>query len=164
MCDRYYLWGAGSVGKRALAYLAQLDILDGIIDSDSSKQGNILYGLVITDYESIKPFAAGRGIIIAHLSFKETEEILKKDNVRHYRLSEFITKWYWMHRRRHAIGFLELPITTRCTLNCMNCMQYVPYRSKHDVPLENMKQDLEALFRRIDFVGEISIMGGEPFL
>jgi len=72
--------------------------------------------------------------------------------------------WYWKEKRQHAIGFLDLTISARCTLNCRDCMQFIPYQPKQDVPLESLKQELESLFYHILFVGEISVIGGEPFL
>jgi organic radical activating enzyme len=164
MSNRYYLWGAGSIGKRALEYLAPLGILEGIIDNDPNKHGQVICGLEVTSYDSVKPSLNKSGVIIAHFVPKETEEILNRDKILNWRLSEFITEWYWTERQQYAIGFLDFPITTRCTLNCRDCMQYIPYRPKHDIPIETLKQELDALFRNVSFVGEISIIGGEPFL
>jgi hypothetical protein len=40
MMDKsYFLWGAGNVGKRALAYLATHGIFKGIIDGNLNKHG-----------------------------------------------------------------------------------------------------------------------------
>ncbi|MDL2217840.1 radical SAM protein [Christensenellaceae bacterium OttesenSCG-928-M15] len=52
----------------------------------------------------------------------------------------------------------------RCTLNCRDCMQRVPLRKSKDVPLQVLFDDLEALFQNISFVGEMSIIGGEPLI
>jgi len=164
MSDRYYIWGAGNMGRRALKYLYPLGILKGIIDTDSVKHGRILSGLKIYGYDSSALSSENAGVIIAHSESNSTEEILRRDNIPFWRLSEFITEYYWTVRQEHAIGFLDLPITSRCSLNCKDCMQYIPYRSKQDVPIKTLYKDLEMLFRHISFVGEISIMGGEPFL
>jgi hypothetical protein len=43
-------------------------------------------------------------------------------------------------------------------------MQFIPYRANQDLSLETLKIEMDALFRHISFIGEISIMGGEPFL
>ena len=164
MIESYYLWGAGSVGKRALEYLLPLGILKGIIDNDHSKQGQVLSGLTISRYDSIKTHLKETGVIIAHFSPRETEQILRRDQITHWRLAEFITTWFWAKKQQHAIGFLDLPITTFCTLSCIDCMQYVTSRPKHDVPFKSLTRELDALFRCVSFVGEMSIIGGEPFL
>lgn len=160
----FYLWGAGNVGKRALAYLAPLNIINGIIDADRSKHGQTLYSIPIGSYDDAKPHLKDCGVIIAHFSPKETEEVLDKDGVVHWRLSDFLTIWYRAERAQNAIGFLDFPVTTRCTLSCAKCMQYIPCRIKEDIAVETLKRDLDALFNTIDFVGEISVIGGEPFL
>ena len=164
MHKRYYLWGLGGVGKRAVGYLAPLGILDGIIDSDITKAGQTINGLTIYDYDTAKPFLKDAGVIIAHFRFEETEAVLERDGIEFYRLGDFITAWYWNSRRENAIGFLDFIITTRCTLNCKDCMQYIPYRPHEDIPLTRLKNDLQKLFSRVSFVGEISIIGGEPFM
>lgn len=160
----YYIWGAGNIGNRAMEHLVPLGILGGIIDNDINKHDQIIKGLKVSDYDSVKPYLKESGVVIAHFSPKETELILDNDNIKHWRLSEFITKWYWKDKQQFAIGFLDFPITTRCTLNCKNCMQYIPYREKYDLPIDRLKNDLMLLFDKISFIGEVSIIGGEPFL
>jgi len=164
MTDYCYLWGAGNVGKRALEYLVPLGILKGIIDNDPKKHGQIMHGLMVTDYDTVKPRLKESGVIIAHFDPIETERMLSKDSISHWRVSDFISRWYWHNKQKSAIGFLDFPITTRCTLKCKDCMQYIPFRENLDVPLETLKQELLDLFCQISFVGEISIIGGEPFL
>ena len=164
MNRNFYLWGVGGIGKRAIEYLAPLGILEGLIDSDKSKHGQLICGIEVKGYESVRPFLVEASVIIAHFASNETETILNKDNIKYWRLSEFITMWYWEEKKQNAIGFLDFPITTRCSLNCRDCMQFIPYQAKHDVSLVTLEKELELLFKKVSFVGEISIIGGEPFL
>jgi hypothetical protein len=164
MNDRYYLWGAGSVGKRALGYLAPLGILDGIIDSDRSKWGQTVDGLEIVDYDALKLSMENTGVIIAFFGSEKVEDNLERDGIKYWKLSNFLTEWFWVNRQQNAVGFLDFPITTHCSLECKDCMQYIPLRSKFDVSLDALKQDLETLFSCVSFIGEISIIGGEPLL
>ena len=58
-------------------------------------------------------------------------------------------------------------ISTRCSLNCKYCGQRLSeYRGedKKDFPLENIKRDISNFLEAADFVGMISIIGGEPFV
>ncbi len=80
------------------------------------------------------------------------------------RLDEFINYWFWKQHQQNAIGFLDFPITIRCTLNCRDCMQRVPLRENFDISVETLVKDLDSLFSNVAFVGEMSIMGGEPFI
>ena len=164
MYKRYFLWGAGSVGRRILKHLSSLGILEGIIDNDPAKQGQFISGLLISGYDSIKPLLKDAHIIIAHFGFIETEEILKRDNISFSRFSEFITEWHWKKNCQHALGFIDFPVTTRCSLACRDCMQYIPYRTQQDIAFLYLKKQLSSFFSHISFVGEMSIIGGEPFL
>ena len=164
MHDKYFLWGAGSVGTRALSYLVNLNCIIGVIDSDSNKWGKSINGLKIYNYEEIKTSLNNIGIIIAYFGSKETEELLSKDGRSFIKLSEFITEYYWEKLNQSAIGFLDFPVTTNCTLMCKYCMQYIPYRIKEDVSLDALKNELKILLNKVAFIGEISIIGGEPFL
>ena len=162
----HYLWGIGGVGQRALNYLLPLGVLDGIIDNDPKKQGQIIDGLLVNGYGDLLPLIKDRGstVVISHFGLKEAEEVLERDGVRYFRLSDFITNWFWENKKKDAIGFLDFPITMRCSLNCRDCMQYVPYRTGQDILLKDLCRQLEALFGKVAFVGEMSIIGGEPFL
>lgn len=58
-------------------------------------------------------------------------------------------------------------ISTRCTLNCKYCGQrlseYAP-ENKVDFPLDHIIRDIDNFLDAVDFVGMISIIGGEPFV
>jgi len=164
MDKNYYLWGIGGVGKRALKYLKPFGIIEGIIDNDINKHGQILYGLTVKGYDDVKHDIKKSHVIITYFGSEETEELLSRNGVKFWRLSEFISYWFWENRSQNALGFLDFPITTRCSLNCKDCMQYIPYRSKQDIPIIKLKHDLDSLFKCVSFIGEISIIGGEPFL
>lgn len=60
---------------------------------------------------------------------------------------------------------LGLFITTRCNLKCKLCSGRVPYvQEPKDVPLEKVKEIIEAYFGCIDYVEKIVVSGGETFL
>ena len=147
-----------------MEYLLPLGILDGIIDNDITKIGQEIYGLRVYDYPSAKPLLKEAGVIIAHLSYEESEMVLERDNISFYRLGDFITAWFREKHRQNAIGFLDFIITTKCTLNCKDCMQYIPWRTQNNISAAVLTGDLKALFSQVSFVGEMSIIGGEPFM
>ncbi len=58
-------------------------------------------------------------------------------------------------------------ISTRCSLNCKYCGQRLSeYQTvdKKDFALADIKRDIDHFLGAVDFVGMISIIGGEPFL
>lgn len=70
---------------------------------------------------------------------------------------------------RGALTFqlITFIITTRCTLNCRYCGQRLSEyeeRDRKDFTVKDIKRDIEHFLEAVDFVGMISIIGGEPFL
>lgn len=67
-------------------------------------------------------------------------------------------------RNRTMIPFLDLSITTYCTLNCRDCTQWTPYLPKEMPSARVIISELDALFDKIDSVMFISPLGGEAFM
>lgn len=63
------------------------------------------------------------------------------------------------------IDRVEVFMTSNCTLNCEKCVAYIPY-FKHRVvaPFESLKQDMDLLFGKVDYVFKLKLLGGECFL
>mgnify|MGYP002715343052 CR=1 FL=1 len=163
MGEQYYFIGVGGVGRRALQHLISLGVIKGVLDNDSRKWGTEICGFTIRPYD--RDAVKGYNIIIGFFDSGEFEEILKKDGIRYWSLADFITQWYQEKNKQAAVAFLDIPITSRCSLNCRHCMQYIPYRKeKKDVSLNDMKKRLGHLYDAIDFILEASIIGGEPFM
>lgn len=58
-------------------------------------------------------------------------------------------------------------ISTRCTLKCKYCGQRLNEYDRCDrvdFDLDEIKSDMDLFFGAVDFVGMVSIIGGEPFL
>lgn len=58
-------------------------------------------------------------------------------------------------------------ISTRCTLNCRYCGQRLSQYKTEDIidfAVADIKRDIDYFLGAVDFVGMISIIGGEPFL
>lgn len=58
-------------------------------------------------------------------------------------------------------------ITNRCSLQCIHCGQrLLNYNDSErvDFDKDNIKRDIELFLDAVDFVGMVSIIGGEPFL
>lgn len=60
---------------------------------------------------------------------------------------------------------IDVIVTTFCSLNCKNCSEWIPYlKEKKTFSLESLKQNIDALFRNVDFVQRINVIGGEAML
>jgi len=60
---------------------------------------------------------------------------------------------------------VDLIITERCSLRCKDCsnlMQY--YDNPKDCDTTQLLKDIDALFDKVDFINEVRVLGGEPFM
>ncbi len=61
---------------------------------------------------------------------------------------------------------LAIMPTLKCTLNCKLCSNYIPLfrNSEHHVELDELKADIDGIFRLIDFIEWLQFIGGEVFM
>jgi organic radical activating enzyme len=63
------------------------------------------------------------------------------------------------------IGFLNVLITEKCNLKCIDCGNFIPHiNNPVNIDIENLIEDSDNFFRVIDRVNKININGGEPLL
>jgi organic radical activating enzyme len=81
----------------------------------------------------------------------------------------------WLHQQikqvilpddaKYTINTLNVSVTDRCNLRCKHCgalMQYMQH--PQHISLNSLKNDMNMLFSKVDFIRDIHILGGEPFL
>lgn len=63
------------------------------------------------------------------------------------------------------IDRVEVFLTSCCTLNCEKCISYIPYfKNTHHTSLEQLKSDADILFKNVDYIYKLKLLGGEGFL
>ena len=80
---------------------------------------------------------------------------------------QFVTEWYYKYRNKINVLKTDISLTTLCTLNCENCMQFLPYWEKgrrKENSLEEIKENVDIYFKCVDYLLDLDIVGGEPFL
>ena len=61
--------------------------------------------------------------------------------------------------------YLEIPITTRCSLRCKHCSNLIPcYKKPSDYDLDLLKKSIKSFLECINNIVYIRVLGGEPFL
>ena len=61
--------------------------------------------------------------------------------------------------------YLEIPITTVCSLKCKHCANLIPYYKKpHDYDINTLTKSINTFLECINNIIYIRILGGEPFL
>ena len=61
--------------------------------------------------------------------------------------------------------YLEIPITTRCTLKCIGCSNLIPcYKNKNSINDYKLLRSIDKFLEIINNIVYIRILGGEPLL
>ena len=61
--------------------------------------------------------------------------------------------------------YLEIPITTKCSLKCKHCSNLIPcYKNPHDYDLNMLIKSINAFLECINKIVYIRVLGGEPFI
>jgi len=74
--------------------------------------------------------------------------------------------WYGSTRDNIRLVHLDIEITSKCTLKCRYCanlMQYHPNELQRHEKANEVILGIDALFKHINFIEEVFILGGEPF-
>lgn len=85
-------------------------------------------------------------------------------------LKKFFLKSYFQKRVTQGkvdIPYLELVLTTKCTLRCESCnnlMQYFSPKNQYTCTLEGILESLDCLLENIESIQRLRIIGGEPLM
>lgn len=64
-----------------------------------------------------------------------------------------------------SLDRVEIFVTSKCSLQCEKCIAYIPYFTKKEhESIEMLKNDVDLLFSKVDYVRKYKILGGEAFL
>ena len=165
------LFGYGRQGKKMLKTLSRDFKVVAIIDNSADKQGGETDGIKILSFEQAKPLLGEYKVIVTASQYYYTaikQQLIAFGLVEHVDFvmyQQFVTEWYYKFRKQVNILKTDISLTTYCTLNCENCMQFLPYwKNKKENSLEEIKTNLDTYFKCIDYLLDLDIVGGEPFL
>jgi len=117
---------------------------------DIVKQSEITFGIPfhnIADLVDIEAFVGIKGFKSA-VPIKRKIAFAEKEN-------------------KFNIKFISVDITNKCTLNCRYCCALMPYQdhaARKNMDINITLQSIEKVVDCVDFIPELSIIGGEPFL
>ena len=61
--------------------------------------------------------------------------------------------------------YIEIPITTRCSLRCKNCSNIIPYyKCSGDYDINVLIRSIKTYLKCIERIVYVRVLGGEPFL
>ena len=64
-----------------------------------------------------------------------------------------------------VLGCFDIPVTTKCTLRCINCSSLMPYYNvTKNFDIERLIKDVKNVIEIVDYIPRINVLGGEPFI
>ena len=61
--------------------------------------------------------------------------------------------------------YLEIPITTKCSLRCKGCSNLIPcYKKPYDVDIDILFKSIDSFLECINNIVYVRVLGGEPFV
>lgn len=164
------LYGCGNVAQACLSKIQRDFSVDYIMDKmgeqqDSWKGHQLLApesGLARRTGQKILVMTGGR-------VYQEIAASLIVAGLKEYRdfcaIEYFLTWWYWTYRQENVLMELHMALTMQCTLRCENCNMFVPYYSEPvTFSLHQLKDEIKLFFQYVDYLGCLTLLGGEPFL
>ena len=165
------LYGYGAVGKACLGSIRKSFSVAYIIDNDIEKQGQRVQDLCIYSVAKGIEKRANRKIIVltGGRVYLEISNELRRRGLEEYKdfcsIEFFITEWYWKYKKQNCLMEIHTAITMQCTLKCRYCNMFVPYYSdKLIYSLRVLQSEFDLLFKKIDFIFCLTLLGGEPLL
>lgn len=173
---KFYIWGAGHIGKYILTMLKHYKSVIAFVDTDVKKIGTEIEGIPIISLEEYKRRNDARIILaVAEPYLKEMVQQMitwgKMKNQDYYVHDEFVKDIFPVialyYYDELCIRLSQIALTERCTLKCKNCCHgcyAVDNRTAKDMTLEQAMHSADSFFSHVAFVQEFTLLGGEPLL
>lgn len=167
------IFGFGRQGKKMYTTLNRDFDIVAIVDNSPAKQGKKVGDKTILSFGQAQEYLHRYKIIVTTSQYyyqairEQLNSVGLTENVDYVMYQQFVTEWYYKYRNKINVLKTDISLTTFCTLNCENCMQFLPYwkegRKKENL-LEEIKENVDIYFQCVDYLLDLDIVGGEPFL
>lgn len=173
---KYYIFGAGLLGKDLLVTLQKYGQVIAFIDNNAAKQGNKFQGIDVISLEDYLERKDGQIIIAVsqknmNTIVKQLEENELKQSKEFWNYKDFyefvlpIVSAYYFNKT--FINIAQISVTERCTLRCKKCAHgcfAVNNETAKDLALEQIYKSADSFFGKVDYIREFVLIGGEPLL
>lgn len=175
------LFGAGEIGKRAALRMDYLNIKNKLVcfaDNNAEKIGESLERVPILSKSQIKEEYPNAAVIITIGDCNVTNEI--EQELRALGFTFFISRQALLHRfgydgirekalvkcdDKYFLRQIVVSITEKCTLRCKHCSQLMPrFNSPKNIDADKVVESVKSLLNMVDYVQDVTILGGEPLL
>ena len=131
------------------------------------------YDLIGSRFEGIKivspneiPSYQFDSILITNRRENDVEEIRHCLTDMGINDDQILSLYSWTVRNHFCIPGLVVSVGQKCTLKCKNCGNFSPYASQEHLEYDvfDIIREINSFLDTVDFITEIQIQGGEPFL
>lgn len=159
------VFGYGHVCKNSVDKVKKFSKIRYILDHNPALEGESYKGTEIRCFS--EKYLNEKILISTH--YKEIKEELEayglREDVDFCAIEKYIIIMEWYGFNRVYINEVHMSITTRCTLNCHNCNMFMPeYQEPFHIEIEKLKGDIDALFKKVDEISTLALLGGEPLV
>lgn len=165
------VYGFGRVAQRNIGKLDNDFEIQYIVDNNPKLENASFKGIEIKKFNDVRHIIGNYKVIVATSAYayddikNGLEEIGLTEYEDYCRLEDFLPEWYWKYKKEVCLSQVFSSITSRCTFNCKYCNMLMPYYREHyEYTEEDIIEDMELLFKRIDYLTSYFVIGGEPLL
>jgi len=170
--NNIYVVGSDNEVKRfynRTGYLLQ-DHIKGIVLTERKSKVDGIDIPVVLDTDI--PFDVNTIVVCASFERKKYESIQQLfegygfEEGRQFFQGEVFSMVYEVYvRNMICLDRVEIFMTSYCTLQCEKCIAYIPYfENRCHTPIEQLKNDADILFEKVDYIYKYKVLGGEGFL
>ncbi len=165
------LYGFGKVAHDNIDFFKSSFNIAYIVDSDKEKCNCEFKGISVKHVDDVKDDLKNYKIVImtanrnAALVGEDLEKFGLQSGKDFCSMEQFLTEWFWNYKKKVCLMEVHSTITSRCTLKCKHCNMFMPYYREYvDYTAKDILEDLELLFRHVDYIVAYEILGGEPLI
>ena len=165
------VYGFGKVAHDNIDFFKNSFNIAYIVDSNKEKCNCEFKGISVKHVDDVKDDLKNYKIVImtanrnAALVGEDLEKFGLQSGKDFCSMEQFLTEWFWNYKKKVCLMEVHSTITSRCTLKCKHCNMFMPYYREHvDYTAKDILEDLELLFRHVDYIVAYEILGGEPLI
>lgn len=165
------IYGFGKVAHDNIEFFKNNFNIVYIVDSNKEKCNCEFKGISVKHVRDVKDDLKSHKIVImtanrnAALVGEDLEKFGLQSGKDFCSMEQFLTDWFWNYKKKVCLMEVHSTITSRCTLKCKHCNMFMPYYKEHvDYTAKDILEDLELLFRHVDYIVAYEILGGEPLI
>lgn len=173
---KYFIYGAGSVGKEYFFKLPKKakEEIKAFCDNDTSKQGKNIYGKSILPVSEVANKGmliiamGGYGMMEAYSQLREVHPECPVGIIKHtaemYKAENIKDCFFTVDTSKPLLEYVETDIVSHCNLKCRRCGHFADILAPYYVDAHVYDKDVARLSELYAGCTRFRIMGGEPLL